>query len=372
MKIENLKSKYPEFSEEIDEISRRDPSHRNKYVEWAVKQLIDRNKIQDIIPTIELFDRNKDRLKFKDINKYELKELESELKDLPRSKRKETRLSKSSGSTKLYEDDQFLFIRIDSKKACVEYGKGTKWCITMDDADYYEDYINDNTIFYFLINKKSSDQETSDVTNKIAYAVQRDLENKIIEIEMFDSTDEIININPYSISDKISWVILDDSPKVPINIICRFKNNLVSEDEVIRLISDNDGEVRSEVAYRIDPGYLPRMMNDENELVRADVAGRIDPKYLPKMMNDDDENVRLEVAGRIDLKHLPEMMNDDDENVRLVVAQRIDLEYLTRMIDDECQEVRKEVVRRRWVANPNTDVHIETTTEDGISMIDVW
>ena len=35
-KVDDLKNKYPEFVDQIDEISRRDPSHKNKYVEWAV------------------------------------------------------------------------------------------------------------------------------------------------------------------------------------------------------------------------------------------------------------------------------------------------------------------------------------------------
>ena len=345
-KIEDLKSKYPENSDAIDEFSKSDPSGKNKYVEWAVKQLIDGNVIQDIIPTVELFDKNKSRLKNRDINQYkDLKDLESELKNLPQSKSKEKTDSKTSGSTKLYEDDQFLFIRIDSKRACVEYGKGTKWCITMENASYYEEYTNDNVVFYFLINKKPSDNDTNS-TDKIAYSVQRGHDNEIIRIKMFDSADRVIEKNPYSVSGKIDQIIQSDAPKVPMSNLFRLENRLMTEDEMIELISDKDKSIRDMVAHMVDPEYLPQMMNDENEYVRNSVAQRIDPKYLPRMMNDESDFVRSAIAKRIDPEYLHEMMNDKDYGIRDTIAERIDPKYLPEMMNDKNERVRRVVVRR--------------------------
>ena len=43
----------------------------------------------------------------------------------------------------------------------------------------------------------------------------------------------------------------------------------------ISLMKDEDADVRSLVAYRIDPDFLPEMMKDENESVRWEVARRM-------------------------------------------------------------------------------------------------
>src|SRR3990167_10761657 len=91
----------------------------------------------------------------------------------------------------------------------------------------------------------------------------------------------------------------------------------------ISLMKDEDADVRSLVAYRIDPDFLPEMMKDENSSVRHWVAYRIDSKFLPEMMKDENWNVRYWVAERIDPKFLPEMMNDENEIVRWRVVQRM-------------------------------------------------
>jgi hypothetical protein len=179
-RLSDLKLKYPKFENELEEISRIDP--KGKYLEWSVKQLIKGHNLPDIKGSIEFFDKNNDRFKKKDINQYkDLKDLENEIKNLPKSKSQEKKKIKSSGSTKIYEDDQYALIRVDDKQACVEYGKGTKWCITMEDASYFEEYAEQNTLFYFLINKTDDD--------KIAIRVIRDLQNNFKGFDFYDAED---------------------------------------------------------------------------------------------------------------------------------------------------------------------------------------
>ena len=82
------------------------------------------------------------------------------------SKSDKRKQDKFSGSEKLYEDDDWLVLKITSYPAAQKYGSGTKWCITGRYAGhedrgetYFNNYIKDNNLdggYYFYINKKNS------------------------------------------------------------------------------------------------------------------------------------------------------------------------------------------------------------------------
>ena len=244
---------------------------------------------------------------------------------------------------------------IKNKDASVTYGAGTKWCITMRDADYFEEYSNDNVVFYFLINK-NLDQKNS--LSKLAFAIQRDEKNKILKTEIFDAEDKQITI-PNGL-EKFLKISEQDAPKRPMGLMSKLKFNLASEKEVLSLMNDRDDYVRFYVAKRIGIEHLPKMMNDESYNVRYEVAKRIGSEggafadeHLPKMMNDENYYVRWEVAERIDPKHLPKMMNDESWEVRWEVAKRIASEggvfadeHLPKMMNDESSYIRSEVAKR--------------------------
>jgi len=244
---------------------------------------------------------------------------------------------------------------IKNKDASVTYGAGTKWCITMRDADYFEEYSNNNVVFYFLINK-NLDQKKS--LSKLAFAIQRDEKNKILKTEIFDAKDKQIKI-PKGL-EKFLKISEQDAPKRPMGLISKLKFNLVSEEEVLSLMNDKDYGIRCQVARRINIEHLPMMMNDEDFDVRlrvaeriADEGGAFADEHLPVMMNDKDSQVRLEIAKRIGVEHLPKMMNDEDWEVRREVARRIASEggafadeHLPKMMNDESSYIRCQVARR--------------------------
>ena len=370
-KSDDLKVKFPNLSSEIDELEN---TVHPKYLEWCVKQLTQNFSINDLIPTIKLYDKNSTKFQSKDINTYKtLKDLEDELKEIGSKSKTELRKeTKSEGSEKLFEDDQYVLLYIKNKDASVTYGAGTKWCITMRDAKYFEKYSNNNVVFYFLINK-NLDQKNS--LSKLAFAIQRDKENKILKTEIFNAKDKKIKI-PKGL-EKFLEISKLDAPKRPMGIMVKLKFGLASEEEVLSLINDKDYYVRLEivgiidiehlpkmmndkdlvvryeVAKRINIDHLPKMMNDKDFGVRRQVAKRIDPKYLPKMMNDENLRVREEIAIRIGnvggtfaIEHLPMMMNDEDSDVRFYVATRIGIEHLPKMMNDKDSGVRREVAKR--------------------------
>lgn len=103
---------------------------------------------------------------WKDFGKLKKKDPE-EIKDFInnfQSKADKKKQDKSKGSKKLYEDDDWLVLRITSYPAAQKYGSGTKWCITgrYDGHEergegYFNNYIRDNNLdggYYFYINKK--------------------------------------------------------------------------------------------------------------------------------------------------------------------------------------------------------------------------
>jgi len=370
-KSDDLKIKFPNLSSEIDELEK---SVHPKYLVWCVKQLTQDFSINDLIPTIKFYDKNSSKFQSKDISSYKtLKDLENELKEIGSKSKTELRKEvKSEGTEKLFEDDQYVLLYIKNKDASVTYGAGTKWCITMRDADYFEEYSNNNVVFYFLINK-NLDQKKS--LSKLAFAIQRDKENKILKTEIFDAEDKQITI-PNGL-EKFLEISKLDAPKRPMGLMSKLKFGLASEEEVLSLINDKDYYVRLEivgiidiehlpkmmndkdlvvryeVAKRINIDHLPKMMNDKDFGVRRQVAKRIDPKYLPKMMNDENLRVREEIAIRIGnvggtfaIEHLPMMMNDEDSDVRFYVATRIGIEHLPKMMNDKDSGVRREVAKR--------------------------
>jgi len=353
-KSDDLKVKFPNLSSEIDELEN---TVHPKYLEWCVKQLTQDFSINDLIPTIKFYDKNSSKFQSKDINSYKtLKDLENELKEIGSKSKTELRKEvKSEGTEKLFEDDQYVLLYIKNKDASVTYGAGTKWCITMRDADYFEEYSNDNVVFYFLINK-NLDQKNS--LSKLAFAIRRDKKNKILKTEIFDAEDKQITI-PNGL-EKFLKISEQDAPKRPMGLMSKLKFNLASEKEVLSLMNDRDDYVRFYVAKRIGIEHLPKMMNDESYNVRYEVAKRIGSEggafadeHLPKMMNDENYYVRWEVAERIDPKHLPKMMNDESWEVRWEVAKRIASEggvfadeHLPKMMNDESSYIRSEVAKR--------------------------
>ena len=54
----------------------------------------------------------------------------------------------------LYEDNEIIILKANSKSKCVMYGNGERWCITKPEYNYYNTYrINYNATIYFVLQK---------------------------------------------------------------------------------------------------------------------------------------------------------------------------------------------------------------------------
>ena len=372
-KVDDLKIKYPALVTQIDELNNADPSPSKKYLQWMVKQINDGARIEDIIPSIQYFNSNTQKFDKKDIHQYSsVKELEDSVKAISEKLSKTQQKNVAKGDAKkIYEDDEYVVVRPDSKDACVVYGKNTKWCITMKDMSYYEQYTMSNVVFYFILRKSSKDN-----FDKIALAYQRDENNQTMRIDMFDAEDNVIDLSDIfdQIGDdrgqKIIALTNADAVTVPKSELVKIKDGTASEEEFLKywnvldeegkesfitilnkkylplLVKDPSRNLRWEVSQRIDPEHIHLMMNDENSVIRKVVAQYIDERYLSQMINDEDVSVRREVSDRIDPQYLPQMMNDKSEIIRANVARRADPKILLQMMNDPSEHVVNNAVAR--------------------------
>ena len=155
-----------------------------KFRQWAGDELADRFfKLKDRLPDrtkdiyhwistekqlLKLKDRYKDAQGRSIISNYEqwaheqaingLKLALDNVEQTP-TRREVNKLGKE-GSEKIYEDENWLVLKINTYEASVKYGKGTEWCITGNNSDQgrvdFNNHTQDsNATIYFFINKKN-------------------------------------------------------------------------------------------------------------------------------------------------------------------------------------------------------------------------
>jgi hypothetical protein len=169
------------------------PKNKKKYLTWIQRELKKEYKIEDLQGTVEFFHNNIDKFEEKDIFKWDGKQLEDHIKDTGMySKRAVLKSKKEEDAEKIYEDDEWLVVCPKNLEACVTYGKGTKWCISMAGANYYNQYREENNTFHFIIDKTAKNQSKF---SKVAIVCKKDNNNKISDIEYYLSNDKCVTFD---------------------------------------------------------------------------------------------------------------------------------------------------------------------------------
>ena len=219
-RIQEVKKTYPEFASLAIETA--DPTHKNKYLMWIASQLAKKHTPEDIRSTISAFHKDSKRLRKSDIYSYpDLKVLENEIKDLAMSKRQVEVFSKEMGAVKIFGNESCTLIRINSKTAILYYGKASRWCIAMEDEDYWEEYSSDSNIFYVLLDKE----------NQRKYAIQKKgLFNVTIWEEDDDEVDDIDDwVKRNSKFEPVVFACLHDREE---SMLYKIKRGLTTRQEV--------------------------------------------------------------------------------------------------------------------------------------------
>jgi ribosomal protein S17E len=245
-RLEDVQAKYPDV--DVKQLATTDPSGKLKYLDWEAKQINAGAKEEDVVPSVEYFHNNIAKFVKKDINSYKTaKELEDAVKDAAEKVSKtQVRKEQKSGAVDIYEDEECFVKRIDTKAASIQYGKGSKWCITMANGQYYESYNSRNVIFYFLF-LKSTDE-------KYAFAIQRGLKNELLNTEIFNAEDTIVQTVPVQNFDKIVFTLTADAVKQPMGLFAKIKNNIATQDEYLQYIKENwadPKELLSVISHRL-------------------------------------------------------------------------------------------------------------------------
>lgn len=180
-KVDDLKLKYSRLDEdEIDMLNARDPSPTKKYLPWAVEQLSKGSPPIELAVEIERFHKNLPRVGNKDIGSYKsleaLREAVDEALPTTEALKKVEDRAKAKQETEVVIDDvwgdqRFFVLHPQSVVASCHYGKGTRWCISADEENWFDYYSKENKLFYFLIDRKA---EPKSEWSKVAFVVQKD------------------------------------------------------------------------------------------------------------------------------------------------------------------------------------------------------
>lgn len=173
-RLSDVKKRYPEHHDSIDKIAEYDPSGNYKYLAWMVKRIIKGGEDENnVVKAVEAFHKNAQRLEKKDLNQYrsaeEVLSTIERLGDTQKVKRKRKKEKAVEGSNILYQDDDFLFVRPDTKAASCYYGQGTTWCVSREKRDEFEEYSSQGAIFHILFNKNLDSEHNGQKINFVIW-----------------------------------------------------------------------------------------------------------------------------------------------------------------------------------------------------------
>jgi len=313
--VKHLKDRYPHLSSKIDYLNGK---VKSKYLDWIVYQLDKGESQEELLRYIELFDRKLPALSVenRDISRVNsLADLKKVLNDLENKVRRTVEV-KDESAKKLFENGRYVLIRPDTKLAACSFGSGTKWCVTSQEVPHYENYINHNVVIYYLIDKTLPSQN---ILYKVAFAVQRDLDNNVLKIEAFDATDKIYEPEDIAGYNLVKQIIIKDAEAFPAGAIVYAMEGLLSLEEFNHFMS-----VAIDVGAYFDLSSFPekyqqikkqtdifsyvmkhniqynqklqvyKYLNDEFKLVLTEKE--TDPRVLAKLAKDNDKYVRQAVA----------------------------------------------------------------------------
>lgn len=349
-------AKYPHLKNEIDYfLNEINP----KYLDYVLGCLAyGQAKKEELVILVSDFEKFRNELEYKDMNKYEYGTLRDELDLLielrdEKIRKKNERYEKRpdvDGAKTVYESDKFVVRLVRSRKASVYYGGFTKWCVSMKGTPghWYNHEIS-NDVFFFIETKNSSlSERKSNEFNKISAEVTRDGSNNIVEIIWWDTKDGV-----RSESD-VTKYLGDESNKI-FSIINNVVKTVDKNDGA--KLKDGDGtlEERKKTAEGLDGDQLTIFLyGNEGDYIEYDETFA---DLLRVFVECDNPSIRLAVAEHAGLDTITEMLgindvldklvHDRDERVRYaIVLSNVLPEETIREIykNDGSEKVRRAIV----------------------------
>lgn len=140
-----------------------------RYVKWLAKiYKNDDFRMEDLYKAtkyLQIFDKYKQKLNVKDIFRFaSLQDLYTEIEPImkqlltnkPVTQGEKERDIKTTGASKIFEDNKWLVVHPTTQEAACYYGKNTQWCTAADDADNQFDTYNKQGPLFVLIDKTAN------------------------------------------------------------------------------------------------------------------------------------------------------------------------------------------------------------------------
>lgn len=196
-----------------DEIVKNDPSLSRYCVKFMAEQLAKGHKKEDLFPTVNLYWKIKERFPVEQRELYywdDLKKLEDACKDIGPSNRSKRKLIKSEGASEIYRDDKATLVRLESKAGAVFWGKNTRWCISMENADYYNQYVNENKQRLYVAAYENGEKEAFLVTHvsESPYKYPETPNGEYHRFTIYNAQDNVIYDDDEPPADKLHLICL--------------------------------------------------------------------------------------------------------------------------------------------------------------------
>jgi hypothetical protein len=326
-RVEDVKVKHPDLVKQIDFFVQNEPKGSNsKYLNWELKILNSGQALEgEISDVVNLFDKYSANLKKKDLTQYQANDF-TDLRDELFSLRDKRAGKKEKAKERyeieggceadiIYDSDDHRVIHIKNKAASMHYGQGTKWCVTMKDKNYYDDYSANNVVFFFILSKT---KDRSDPTYKIAVSVQRDENNKFKEIKYWNAID-------HSIGEAAAKGAIGQSSAIIFSKIFAVAKS-VPKSLIARISAGEGSPEDCEKFYeymQVNSEHKPRLL----QLLSKN--RNVPERLITQMIEDDDSFDRSATLVALQLTRSDDLLIsllDDPDNLTLsTIARRKDL-----------------------------------------------
>lgn len=369
---------------------------------WVLKQILNNYNINNIIDTITYFYKNITYFELRELNQYKtFEELQNLAKEIYNKRLANVRGEgfDRNSTPLIWEDNDYFLFRVENKDACMSLGRGTTWCITMENEPYYKNDSEENSIFYFLIRKNRKGNEF----DKIAYKINRNESNEYEGVEIFDNS-QTNKLDLGSLKAEIGNTAIEsfnaakaDSANHSRSLVAKIKTEGLSPYEFTKDIIeeyhkigdiddlnldsllakvpaeyvsflfntitgdyyDYSSELFREVLNYIsadDADELIDAWNDLDEYDHATIFSKISPEKVSRLFNEKRESLEenydlymfsLKLAfSNMTQEDLLKYINDKDVDVREQVAINIDQAHLLQMLNDRDKKVVRVVLNR--------------------------
>lgn len=140
-----------------------DPSKTFKYIEKICSFYLQGLNFSEIKKYIDRFEELslKNIITQKDINSFKYySEFQKYIESFDSiiTKTEERNLVKTKGTELVFENSEIIVLLVKDASAAIQYGKGTKWCISAIKNNSFNSYSADNTTYYFVFQKNLSSE----------------------------------------------------------------------------------------------------------------------------------------------------------------------------------------------------------------------